>query len=393
MKPSDFGTPHFGTVEFDQSLGIHWYRPNPLPDELPLDDETMIALSRADAAVGRLDGLAQLLSKLANPALIASPYAAREAVASSRIEGTHATLAEVYETEAGKARAYVEDVKTIRAYTTALNTGLQAVESAPLDLETLLDVHRALMEDQTRGEHAGLWRDQAVWVGAPTGGPETATFVPPLAEHLPRLLDSWAEWHADPPRLPLLIRVALLHYQFLTIHPFVDGNGRVGRMLIQMILEEEHALSSPLLYVSAYFSAHRREYYDRLQAVRQHGEIQQWLQFFLTAVYVQADDGVKRAQELIELREHYRSELSGTRSRAAEVVDMLFINPVISARRVRNELGMSNQGALNLIHTLEQLEILMQVGTSGRGGTHFWISPRILDMFDDESPNESGEPL
>jgi Fic family protein len=375
-----------GTVELDSQHQIHWYDPRPLPRHLSLDEETLIALSRADAAVGRLDGVAQLL---ANPSLIASPYAAREAVASSRIEGTHATLSEVYETEAGKARAHVEDVKTIRAYTTALEIGLEAVAKQHLDLPTLLRVHQALMKNQAHGEHAGRWRDQLVWVGAPTGGPETATFVPPPADRLHALLSDWVDWHKNPPRLPLLIRVALLHYQFLTIHPFIDGNGRVGRMLIQMVLEEQQALSAPLLYVSAYFAKYRREYYDRLQAVRQRGEIQQWLQFFLTAVSVQADDGVRRARGLLELREDYRSQLSGTRSRAPEVVDMLFSNPVVSARHVQTELGVSNQGALNLLRGLEQRRMLVQLESAGRGGTRFWYAPRLLGLFDDESAEGS----
>lgn len=388
MKPADVETSVYGTVRFDPEHNIHWYSPEPLPTELDLEPETLIALSRADAAVGRLDGIAQLLT---NPNLIASPYAAREAVASSRIEGTHATLSEVYETEAGKARAYTADVKTIRAYSAALSAGLKAVESGPLTLDLLLVVHDVLMADQPNAEHAGRWRDKPVWVGDTTGGPETATFVPPPEDRLQDLLSDWAKWHAQRPRLPLLIRVALLHYQFLTIHPFEDGNGRVGRMLIQIILEEERALSEPLLYVSAYFANNRREYYDRLQAVRQRGEMQQWLQYFLTAVYVQAVDGVERARGLLELRERYRSELSGTRTRAPEVVDMLFSNPVVSARQVQNELGVSNQGALNLIRGLEKRDLLVELAPAGRGGTRYWFAPEILGLFDDEPRGESSE--
>lgn len=381
MRPSDFETSPFGEIKLDEAGGIYWFDPAPLPTELALDEETQIALSKADAAVGRLDGIARLLK---NPDLIARPYAAREAVASSRIEGTHATLTEVYEREAGKARAYVEDVEAIEAYVSALNEGLHAV-SEGLDLRLLKKVHRRLMNRGEHASHAGRWRNDTVWLGAPTGGPETAAFVPPLAPRLKDLMDQWDKWRQRPPRLPLLVRVALLHYQFLTIHPFFDGNGRVGRMLIQMVLEEERALSAPLLYVSAYFAENRREYYDRLQAVRQHGEIQQWLQFFLTAVRVQADDGVERALKLIDLRESYRADLSGSRSRAAEVVDMLFENPVISSGQVQARLGVSNQGALNLLRGLEQRKILRPIGISGRGGTHFWYASDILGLFDGNS--------
>lgn len=386
MRPSDFEKSDFGRVNYNEIEGIHWFDPEPLPREMTLEPETLLALSKADAAVGRLDGLAQLLP---DPSLIASPYAAREAVASSRIEGTHATLSEVYESEAGKGRAWAEDVRVIQAYSKALRTGLAAVSDSKLSLGTLLEMHRALMEGERKPALAGQWRHQSVYVGSPTGGAETAAYVPPVHGQLDQLLADWAAWHDDPPRLPLLVRIAMLHYQFLTIHPLEDGNGRVGRLLIQVLLEEEHALSVPLLYVSAYFAEHRREYYDRLQAVRQFGEVQQWLQFFLTAVYVQANDGVTRARSVFDLREAYRSELSGTRSRAAEVVDLLFRNPIVSTRRLQQELNMTNQGALNLLRNLVLRGVLQEVGTSGRGGRMFWYAPRILALFDDESPSNA----
>jgi Fic family protein len=156
-------------------------------------------------------------------------------------------------------------------------------------------------------------------------------------------------------------------------------------MLIQMVLEEERALSAPLLYVSAYFARNRRQYYDRLQAVRQQGEIDQWLQFFLTAVAVQADDGVKRARGLLDLREQYRQELSGNRSRASEVVDLLFVNPVISSTHVQHQLDVSNQGALNLLRSLARRGWLEPLGAHGRGGRNFWYAPEVLGLFDDET--------
>ena len=224
-----------------------------------------------------------------------------------------------------------------------------------------------------------------VWLGAPTGGPETATFVPPPARCLQQLLTDWQDWHDRPPRLPLLVRVAMLHYQFLTIHPFFDGNGRVGRMLIGLILQEEGVLSSPLLYVSAFFARHRREYYDRLQAVRQRGELQQWLQYFLTGVRIQANDGVACALRLLDLREAYRAALSGSRSRAAEVVDMLFVNPVVSAAQVQKKLRVSNQGALNLLRALERRRWLQGIGIHGRGATNFWYARELLDILEGEA--------
>ena len=383
MRPEEFVSSRFGDVIRDVDGGLHWFDPRPLPRQLALEPETQIALSRADAALGRLDGMAQLLS---NPEVISRPYASREAVASSRIEGTHATLTEVYESEAGKRRVFEEDVRAIDAYRRALELGLAAVDGGQLRLHALLSVHRELMRQEPRHQDlAGRWRTDTVWLGSSTGEPETATFVPPLAPRLQLHLQQWEQWHDDPPRLPLLVRVALSHYQLLTIHPFFDGNGRVGRMLIQMMLEQERALSAPLLYLSAFFARNRREYYDRLQAVRQKGEIQQWLQYFLTGVAIQADDGVARAKGLLELREHYRQELFGTRSRAAEVVDLLFINPFVSASRVQVELGLSNQGALNLLRGLERRGWLARLGHHGRGATNYWYAHEVLGLFDDES--------
>lgn len=380
MRANDFKTERFGTVRTDDKTGLSWFDPKPLPRELPLDDETQLALSKADAAVGRLDGIAQFLK---NPGLIAGPYAAREALASARIEGTHATLTEVYTSEAGRARRPDEHIAAVESHTHALWTGLEAVKEAPLSLKTLLSVHRALMSSGDHGfATAGQWREEIVYVGAPTDSQETATYVPPPADRLPNLLEEWITWHQDPPRLPLLVRVALLHYQFLTIHPFLDGNGRVARMLTQMLLEEEHALSQPLLYVSSYFANRRREYFDRLQFVRERGEIQQWLQFFLTAVHVQADDGVSRALSLLNLHDEYRDRFAGSRSRAPELVDMLFQNPVMTSSRVQARLGVSNPGALNLIRALEERDVLEPIPVKGPGRARLWIAREILDLIE-----------
>lgn len=379
MRRENFHTRDFGIVRVEPSDGPAWFDPAPLPRELSLEPETQLALSKADAAVGRLDGIAQLLK---NPGLIAGPYAAREAIASARIEGTQATLSEVYSSEAGRSRGFDNQVESVESHTKALWAGLRAVIDAPMTLDTLLEVHRILMTVGDHSPSAGCWREETVYVGSPTDSPETATYVPPRADRVPALLADWEEWHRRPPRLPLLVRIGLLHYQFLTIHPFVDGNGRIGRMLTQMMLEEEHALSQPLLYVSAYFAERRRDYYDRLQYVRERGEVQQWLQFFLTAVHVQADDGVARALSLLNLHDKYRDQLAGSRSRAPELLDMLFENPVMSASRVQEKLGVSNPGALNLLRALEDRGILQQIGEPRPGRSRYWFAPAILDLIE-----------
>jgi len=185
-----------------------------------------------------------------------------------------------------------------------------------------------------------------VCVGSPTDNPDTAVFVPPPQERLGDLLADWERFVNETSDMPVLIRCALMHYQFETIHPFLDGNGRIGRLLIGLLLHQEGRLTTPLLYLSGYLlERHRREYYERLQAVRERGELQQWLQFFLTAVKRQADDGVDKAPQLVQLREQYLAEAARARSWVGELIGLLFANPFLTVRRVEAALGITNQGA------------------------------------------------
>ena len=187
-------------------------------------------------------------------------------------------------------------------------------------------------------------------------------FVPPPVEEMRAALSDWERFVHYPPPMPLLVRCALFHYQFETIHPFLDGNGRIGRLLIVLFLVEQGDLPQPFLYTSAYFEQHKSEYYDRLQAVRERVELAEWLRFFLTAVRVQAIDALERAERLADLRETYRTRVtSETRSRAHEVVDVLFENPVVTTRFVAERLGMTIQGAKNLVRQLEALGIVREV--------------------------------
>lgn len=263
----------------------------------------------------------------------------------------------------------------------ALQEGLISIKQyGNLGLRTVFEAHARLM-GRAFDEADDPVRDQPVWLGSPTERPETAEFVPPVGLAIDAALEDWAGYVADPPPLPPLVRAALLHYQFLTIHPFIDGNGRAGRLLVLLFLAAEERLPVPLLYLSPYFERHRRQYYDRLQAVRERGELQQWLQFFCTAVEKQANDGVRRAKSLLALRERYRAELAGSRSRAGEVVELLFGNPVVYAPLVKNSLGISSQGALNLLRGLQRRGWVDEYATSGRGGTKLWIAREIFEAM------------
>jgi len=344
----------------------------------------VLALSEADAALGHLQGLGHLIT---DPHLLIGPYVTREALASSRIEGTQASLAEVLqagaEAEADEAERASGDVAEVEAYVKATYRGLELIQTLPITQRLMLDVHRVLLTG-VRGEARlpGQLRRSPVWVGSPTDSPDTAVFVPPLPEHLGGLLSDWERFVNEPGPTPALIRCALMHYQFETIHPFLDGNGRIGRLLIGLLLHQEGRLTTPLLYLSGYLEAHRREYYERLQAVRERGAVQQWLQFFLTAVQRQAVDGVDRAGELVRLREGWVSEATRSRSRVGELIPLLFANPFVTVRRVETALGVTNQGGRNLIRDAEARGWLAMTHVRGRGRRQYWLARKVFEIIE-----------
>jgi Fic family protein len=351
-----------------------------MPRDLPLDPETVMALSSADNALGKLASAGRYLK---DPTLFVRPYMTREAVASSRIEGTEASFSEVLQAEAvGEAREDA-DVQEVRNYIHAFDHGLQRLQALPISQRLMSELHEVLMRGvRGRDKRPGELRNVPVYVGSPTDSAETAVFVPPVPTRIPELLSDWEQFANTPPRLPILIQCALLHYQFETIHPFMDGNGRLGRLMVVLYLRERGLLPAPLLYVSAYLEEHRREYYDRLQAVRERGEVEEWIQFFLTAVRVQSEDAVRGAEALVDLRESYRAQLAGGRSRANEVVDLLFKNPFVTTRQVADKLSITTQGALNLIRSLQNRGWLREIGTIGRGGRVYWVAFDVFGILD-----------
>lgn len=379
MDPDRFVCQEFGTVIEDRHQDLNWFQPTALPRSVDLAEHTILALSRADDALGKLAGVGQLLP---DEDLLVSPYAMKEALASARIEGTQADLQTAFQEEVKPSRdRQALDVHEVVRYLRALNSGMAEVADAGrLTLPAVRQCHRILMGDSN--ESMSPVRNRAVWLGSPTDRPETAEFVPPIGQAIHETLADWEEFLNNPPVLPVLIRAALLHYQFLTIHPFVDGNGRAGRLMVLLFLAAENRLPVPLLYLSPYFEERRREYYDRLQTVRERGALQEWLQFFLTAVEAQANDGVRRAKSLLSLREHYRSELAGTRNRSPEVVEFLFENPIINCSLVREQLGMSNQGALNQIRSLERRGWLTELKAVGRGGSKLWLAHEVFKAIE-----------
>ena len=381
MDPRQFTSTAFGESHREPgNRQAFWYfRPEPIPRNLELDLATIDALSEADAALGQLHGLGRLIP---DPELLLGPYITREAVASSRIEGTEASLSEVLQAEVEEPGTRTEDVAAVERYVAATRLGLELIKSLPISRRLVCELHKELL-DSVRGADKlpGEFRRSPVWVGSPSDRPDTATFVPPLPDLLPELFADWERYVNEDSKRPL-IKAALMHYQFETIHPFLDGNGRIGRLLIGLLLVDAGRLPTPLLYLSGYLETHRREYYDRLQAVRERGEIQEWLQFFLTAVKRQADDAIARATTLVDLRESYLGEAMTTRSSLPKLVELIVRNPYVTVLRVQRSLGLTNQGARNVIRDAERRGWLREIGTRGRGGRTYWLASAVFDAIE-----------
>jgi Fic family protein len=383
MDPKKFVDSEFGEVgkEPGNKWAFWFYSPASIPRVLELAPRTVLALSAADAALGHLQGISALIS---DPELLIGPYLTREAVASSRIEGTQASLSDVMQAEAGEdAPSQSEDVTEVTRYLQASRQAFSLIEDLPISQRLILEIHRTLLSG-VRGEekNPGEFRKTPVWVGRPGATPVTADFVPPLPDAIPELITDWERYVNNGSGTPVLVQCALMHYQFETIHPFLDGNGRIGRLMINLLLKEKKRLEFPVLYLSGYLESHRDEYYSRLQAVREKGEIQEWLQFFLSAIKNQADDAVWRARQLVQLREEYLRESYKTRSKLPQLIELLFRNPYVTVRNVERVTTLTNQGARNLIRKAEDRGWVRSIGTHGRGGREYWLASEIFRVID-----------
>lgn len=341
------------------------YFPATIPRSLDLPASIVRLLGEAEGALGRLAGVGRLLP---NPDLLIRPYLLREALSSTRIEGTQASMAEVFEADAA-GEAPNADVEEVVNYVAAMRWGLARLDELPLSTRLLCEMHRRLM-DGVRGRELapGELRTSQNWIGAPGSTIETAQFVPPPPEELPALLADWERFAHEQPELPLLVQNALLHSQFETIHPFLDGNGRLGRLLLVFFLIARGRLTVPLLYLSAYLERQRQGYYDALQAIRDTGDPIPWIDLFLTAVETQADDAVQRAERIIALRESYLQKAArlGTPN-ALALIDLICENPVVTTRSIEDRLDVSRPTALRLLRRMEELGLLTEADSGPRG--------------------------
>lgn len=300
--------------------------PAPLPPAFHWTPALVRSLSEADRAIGRLAGEG---SRLPNPHLLIRPFVRREAVLSSRIEGTQATLGELLAAEAG---ASVErspaDLREVANYVVALEYGIERLKSLPLSVRLLRELHERLMQGVRGGQSVpGEFRRSQNWIGPPGSSPANATYIPPPPAEMMEALHALEGFLHDT-SLPPLVQAGLLHYQFEAIHPFLDGNGRVGRLLITLFLLDRALLPAPLLYLSAFFEATRRDYYDHLLAVSRDGDWEAWLEYFLNGIARQAEDAVDRASRINALLEDWRGTVAGLPSRIpSAVIDLLAENP------------------------------------------------------------------
>jgi len=340
----------------------------------------LTALSAADRAIGRLDSATELLP---NPDLFIRMFVRREAVDSSRIEGAQASLTDLLEYEADRRIQRIpKDSKEVSNYVTAMNHGLASLAHTLLSNRLLREIHQKLMAG-VRGGHKnpGQFRTSQNWIGHEGGTMSDAMFVPPPQDELPRLMGELELFLHDQRPMPPLIKCGLVHSHFETIHPFLDGNGRMGRLLITFILCWQGVLSKPLLYLSQYFKHRRQEYYDRLQAVRDRGDWEGWMLFFLEGVREVSLRAMEVARNIQAMRDEHRALVAGRGELVPTLLDHLLDQPFLNVKMAQEFLGSSYQGANNAIRRLEKLGILREFTSQGRN--RFFLYQPYLDLFKD----------
>lgn len=334
--------------------------PNPLPFEVRMEIDLQSLLSKADLAMGRLDSVADMLPNIEFFILM---YVRKEAILSSQIEGTQATFEDVLKAEARIKDAEIhKDVNEVLNYIAAMNYGIKRLKELPLSLRLIREIHEKLLQ-RVRGEHKhpGKFRTSQNWVGG--ASLKTAVFIPPPQKEVMRLMGNLEKYLHDTSPVPILIKTGLIHAQFETIHPFLDGNGRIGRLLIAFYLYQQGILRKPLLYVSDFFRTHRQAYYDKLNDFREKDDIEGWLKFFLEGIMITSDKAVETARKIIKLRENHVAKVAGL-GRSAEkgmlLLNSLYRTPIVRIKDIEQITSLSNPNALTLVEKFEKLCILKE---------------------------------
>jgi Fic family protein len=378
-----------------QAGGYRAFIPDDLPPKPPLviDHETTRLLSDADRALGRLDGVASVLP---NPDLFVAMYVRHEAVLSSQIEGTQSTLEDLVKFELEGATAdQPKDIEEVVNYVGTINYGIARLESLSLSKRLLCEIHRRLLKG-VRGveRQPGEFRRSQNWIGPSGCTLERAEFVPPPPHEMEAALNNFEKFLHDRKSLPVLIHCALAHAQFETIHPYLDGNGRIGRLLITLLLCEREILRQPLLYLSYYFKAHRAQYYDRLMAVRNDGDWEGWIKFFLRGVFEVSQGASDTARAILDLREEHRNaiaeRLSGS-TNGLRLLDYLYQQPMITISAAKKHLQCAYVTAANLIDEFVDLDIVIE--TTGHARNKHFRYERYWKLFERQvlrSPPQRG---
>ena len=372
MDKENFGSTRgkFESVETEEAAAKA-YIPPELPVEIDLDMELLNLLDRARGNLGRLYSMSEDLD---NPALYYGPALIQEAASSSRIEGTRTTMEKIFEKEIELEEKEIdpedrelrdpEDV--VAALEEGIEYGLGRIKAQPLDLDLIKRIHDKVFSGAEM--KTGEFRDKQVWIGSGAGDIDQARYVPPPPEEIGELLENMVGYINNPETddIPALIKIAIAHYQFEAIHPFEDGNGRIGRLLVLLnmcdenVFDEEPLLTGPFINLSNYFLRSRQEYYDRLMAVSANGDYTSWIKFFLRAVERQSRHAIRTLDQAGSLRKNFKGQADeeGVPEVAKDVVDELFSNPIITIPKVEKKFNVSYQTANKAIHSLEEKDIL-----------------------------------
>lgn len=361
--------------------------PAPLPPKLDWTPRLIRVLSDADRLIGKLAGEG---GRLPNPHVLMRPFVKREAVLSSKIEGTQATLGELLAAEAGVAvDRSPDDLREVGNYVLALEHGITRLKDLPLCVRIIRELHEKLMTG-VRGQEAtpGKFRKIQNWIGRPGSTPATASFVPPPPEEVEPCLAQWEKFLHESD-LPPLATIALAHYQFEAIHPFLDGNGRVGRLLITLFLIERQILPTPLLYLSAFFEAARRDYYDGLRGVSERGAWNDWLEYFLLGVARMSEDALSRAARMNARIADWQRQVAGDSTNApSRVVELLAANPFITVKGAAGKLGVAFTTGQRAIERLEQLGIVQRTNQAKRD--RVYCAKALLDILEEPAKLRPG---
>jgi len=377
-----------------QPAGYKAFIPAPLPPDPPvsIDMELTRLLSDADRALGRLDGVASVLP---NPNLFVAMYVRQEAVLSSQIEGTQSTLEDVLQFEVGaEGHDQPKDIEEVVNYVRAMNYGLNRLKEFPLSLRLIREIHERLLQG-VRGSHRtpGEFRTSQNWIGPGGASLAEATFVPPPVHEMNEALGNLEKFLHDPGDFPALVHCGLAHAQFETIHPFLDGNGRVGRLLITFLLCQRGVLERPLLYLSHYLKAHRAAYYDRLMAIRHDGDWEGWLKFFLKGVVQVSEQATATSRAILAMEELHHRQIAGVKGIAANarsLLDYLLEQPIVTARMVEKRLDCTYATANKLLSQFQSLSLLKEM-TGWQRNRRYKYEP-YLALFESAGVGEAAPP-